>query len=147
MNIFPCPERKAEATLKFPLLVVRYESPWVTPNLHEHEIYRVTLVHQHPGWEYTDWSPDLCGPDMPDIAGFLSTLDPRLIKWKKWDFDQRKLTLMFTETVSVGEHVDVETIFMYHYIWWADTDAMNQARAVGALQRATEARIAARMGM
>lgn len=84
---------------------------------------------------------------MPDIAGFLSTLDPRLIKWKKWDFDQRKLTLMFTETVSVGEHVDVETIFMYHYSCWADTDAMNQARAAFALQRATEARIAARMGM
>ena len=147
MNHFPCPERKAEATLKFPLLVVQYENPWEKPNPQVHEIFRVKLVYQHPDWEYLDWGPDLSGPDMPDITGFLSTLDPRLIKWKKWDFDQRKLTLMFTETVSVGEHVDVETIFMYHYIWWADTDAMNQARAVGALQRATEARIAARMGM
>lgn len=143
MNQFVCcPERKAKATLKFPLLVIDYESPWVTPNPQEHEVFSVKLFEHHNGQ-----GTEFRGPDMPDISDCLSKLNPSLVQLKVWEFARYDLTLFFTEPVAVGEHANVQKIVMQYYPWWADTEAMNQARAARRVQLATEARIAARMGM
>ena len=124
MTQFVCPERKAKATLSFPILFIDYANPRVTPEVQEHEVFRVKLYKHHNGR-----GTELRGPDMADIPGFLSTLNPSLIKLKTWDFDYHDLKLVFTEPVAVGEHANVTSIIMTYYGGWANTEAMQAAHA------------------
>jgi hypothetical protein len=117
---FMCPARKAKATLKFPILYMEFENSW--PKVQEFKIFRATLYKDKRGQR-----SELRGPDMDNVAGFLSTLNPKLIKCKEWDFDRFDVALFFTEPVSVGEYASVTSIVMTHYGWWANTEAMKAA--------------------
>jgi hypothetical protein len=122
MTQFVCPERRAKATLSFPILTMEFENKW--PKVQEHEVFRVTLYKHHYGR-----GTELRGADMPDISGFLSELNPSLIQLKTWDFDYFDLTLVLTEPVAVGEHANVMRIAMTYYGGWANTAAMRAAHA------------------
>ncbi len=119
MTEFMCLKLKAKARLRFPLLSIEYEDKWITPKVQEHYVFPVTLYHHKYGW-----GPEIRGHTMLDIAGFLSTLDPGLVKSKAWDYYWFDLTLEFTKPVSVGEHANIKKIVMTYYPWWAATEAM-----------------------
>jgi hypothetical protein len=119
MTEFRCPERRAKATLRFPLLFIEYENKRITPKVQDHDVFRVTLYRNYYGC-----GNELRGSAMPDIAGFLSTLDQALIKSKEWDYNHLNLTMEFTEPVTVGEHAKIKKLAMTYYPWWSKTEAM-----------------------
>lgn len=61
---------------------------------------------------------------MPELAGFLATVDDVNIKNKEWRFNKHELSLTLKTPVSIGEYDNIETIHMTYNTQWARPLAM-----------------------